>query len=166
MRGRDLLRGLTAGLAGTAVLKTTTRLEAVLRGEPGQPVDYDDTRIPARVLESVTGHEFASDETERFANQVLNFGYGSAAGVLRTVLDGRVPAPAVALFALTWGGEVAALPLLGLAPPIWRWRRDVLASSIGQHLVYALVTDAVYRGLGDASAPAAEDAAAREEPGR
>lgn len=148
-----------SGLAGTAVMTATTKAEAVLRGEPGQPVDYDDSRIPVRLVERIVSHRFV-DETEQFVNEVIHFGYGSVAGLLRGALEDRARRPATTFFALTWVAEIVALPVLGLAPPVWRWRRDVLVTSMAQHAVYSYVTDLVYRSLDarDAGAPTAEPA--------
>lgn len=141
-----LLRPLLAGLAGTTVMTATTKLEAVLRGEPGQPVDYDDSRIPVQLVERVSGHRFADDETEQFVNEIIHFGYGSAAGLVRAAVA-RSRRPALTFFALTWGLEVVALPVLGLAPPVWRWRRDVMVTSMVQHAIFTAVTDAVFRAI-------------------
>ena len=144
---RGATRALASGLAGTVVMTATTKAEAVLRGESGQPVDYDDSRIPVHFLERVISHRFRGG-AEGFVNEVIHFGYGSAAGLLRAGLEGRVRRPGTAFFVLTWGAEVVALPLLDLAPPVWRWRRDVLITSMAQHAVFAAVTDLVYRSLG------------------
>lgn len=139
------LRGLVAGTCGTATMATTTWLEsAVLHRE--RPVDYDDSFVMVRLVERVVPVD-PSELTERVVNQLMRFGYGSFAGLLLVAFDKRLNRPEVAVFASTWAVEVIALSAFGAAPPPWRWKRDVLVSSLVQHGVYAVATGAVYREL-------------------
>lgn len=138
-------RGLVAGFAGTSAMTATTALERRALGSPG-PVDYDDSPVIVEQLERWT-HLSVHGGEERAVNQVARFGYGSVVGLLRAGLDGRTRHPVLVLVAVTWGAEVAGLELFGLAPMPWRWPRHWLASSLVQHVVYAVATDATYRVL-------------------
>ncbi len=138
-------RGLVAGFCGTAAMAATTLAESRLR--PGdQPVDYDDSLVLLEIVERVAPLD-PSPTTARALNQLLRFGYGTTAGLLRAAFGDRVPVPAMALFGVIWVGEGAALWTLRAAPPPWRWKTDVLLSSVVQHGIYAIATDLVYRAL-------------------
>jgi hypothetical protein len=142
---RTYVAGLAAGCAGTVVMTATTRLERRALGVH-HPVDYDDAPIIADLVERWTPLSL-SRSTAPVVNQVGRFSYGSAAGVLRGLLDRRVRHPAVVFFGVMWVGEAVALRALGVAPAPWRWRPRWLASSMGQHVVYAVATDATWRAL-------------------
>ncbi len=139
------LRGLAAGLGGTATMAATTLAESVLLERDG-PVDYDDSLVLMELAERVVPID-PSPSTERVVNQGMRFGYGSAAGLLRAALDDHLRLPALMIFGSTWVGEAAMLWTLGAAPPPWHWKRDVLVSSLVQHGIYALSTDVAYRAL-------------------
>lgn len=139
------VRGLAAGFCGTATMAATTWAESRFLDRNG-PVDYDDSLVLVRLAERIVGID-PPRRTERVVNQVMRFGYGSAAGLLRAAVDHHVPLPAVVIFGSTWSGEGAALWALGVAPPPWRWKRDVLVSSIVQHVVYATATELTFRAL-------------------
>ncbi len=136
-------RGLVAGVAGTTAMATSTLLQRVLGGQAG-PIDYDDSRVAIDLIERWTPLAL-SGPSEGVVNQILRFGYGSCAGAVRHLMDGRARRPAVALLVLTWGGEVVLLRGLGLAPSPWRWPRRLLVTSVVQHAIYAATTDAAYR---------------------
>lgn len=140
---RGIGHSLVAGFAGTTAMATSTFLQGVLGGR-SRPIDYDDSRVAIDLVERWTPLEL-SGRSEGVANQLLRFGYGSLAGGFRHLLDGRIRHPAVALFALTWGGEAALLRGLGLAPPPWRWPRRLLLASAVHHAIYVAATDVTYR---------------------
>ena len=140
-----LARGLAAGFAGTAALDASTRAQRAIVDADG-PIDYDDSLVVVRLAQRWTPLDLDA-RGEIVVNQLMRFGYGSAAGVLRHLLEGRVRRPAVVLFAVMWLGEVALLRVAGVAPLPWRWRRDVLATSLAQHAVYVVATEAAYRAL-------------------
>jgi uncharacterized membrane protein YagU involved in acid resistance len=35
-----------------------------------------------------------------------------------------------------WGASLVHLPVLGLAPPVWEYSREELASDVGFHVAY------------------------------
>ena len=49
-------------------------------------------------------------------------------------LDLRVAGPV--FFLLVWGVALLMLPVLGLAPPFWKWGRTVIALDAWHHVVY------------------------------
>jgi len=81
-----------------------------------------------------------------------HWGYGSAMAVgletVRRVVPGA-PAPVQAgVFGLGCQALAFTLfPTVGATPPPWRWRRDVLVTSVGQHLVYIATVAVVAAAL-------------------
>lgn len=140
---RAVERSLIAGFAGTAAMTLTTRLQARL-GNRDRPIDYDDSPIVIKFLERWTPLRMVK-ETETVLNQVIRFGYGSATGLIRHVIERRVRRPAVVLFSIMWASEAVMLCSVGEAPPPWRWKRAVMLTSLAQHVVYAAATDIAYR---------------------
>jgi uncharacterized membrane protein YagU involved in acid resistance len=52
-----------------------------------------------------------------------------------------------AFFALVWGASLVELPAMGLAPPVWEYPPQELASDVGFHVVYAVGVVAAYAAL-------------------
>jgi hypothetical protein len=82
---------------------------------------------------------------QRELGWLVHWGYGSAMGIGRELLARRLsPAQATLVY---WAGLMVMtgtlFPLLGGTPPPWRWKRDVLLTSIVQHGVYALTVGVV-----------------------
>jgi len=113
-------------------------------GVHGQ-LDYDDSLVPGQIvanvlhLPSVTSHEEAELGT------LLRWGYGSAFGTYHVLLRRVMPEPWASL---VFGGTLLSatfslFPLLGRTPPAWRWPSDVLATSVGTHVVYVAAAAAV-----------------------
>ena len=130
-------------------MAATTWLERNIRGTKA-PVDFDDRHLVTEVLRR-DAHVALSANSSLAVHETVRFAYGSAAGVVYQWLARRVRRPAVALFAIMWLGEVVGLRALRLAPMPWKWKPDVLVSSLAQHAVYAGVTSLVADALGDAS---------------
>lgn len=160
-----LARGALAGAAGTAAMTGTARLRRALYArhhgiavsDIDRILDYDDSEhvvtAASTVLGSVLGWRprTPAERTALFA--LVHWGYGSAVGVGHEGLRGLVGREPAAVLAFYLGCQVMALglfPVLGDTPVPWRWRRDLLVTSIVQHGIYAGVVAAV-------------NAAAREE---
>ncbi|HET9077918.1 MAG TPA: hypothetical protein VFN68_13370 [Acidimicrobiales bacterium] len=146
MTGRlGVRRGFTAGLAATAAMTASYGIERRLRHSGGGPLDYDDSTVPSHAAMVVLGIHRLDRRRQRQLGFLVHWGYGSAMGWVRTLLGDRMP-PAAA-DGLYWAGLMAMagtlFPLLGDTPPPWRWKPDVLATSLFQHGVYAVVAGAV-----------------------
>lgn len=156
--------GVAAGAAGTAVMTTTARIHRVLaeRGRrrhaalPArlQILDYDDSDhvviAASAVLRGLFGWAPRSPRGRRALFLLVHWGYGSAVGIAHRALRdglGREPAAGIVFFV---GCETMALtlfPVLGETPPPWRWRTDLLVTSLVQHAVYAAVVASTTRAL-------------------
>jgi hypothetical protein len=124
------------------------RAERRLRSPGRSVIDYDAsghvTTAAARVLR--VDPRTARERKALFL--LVHWGYGSATGNLRW-LTARLPGPAwvpgVAFYAACQTMAMTMFPTLGGTPPPWRWRRDLLASSLAVHAVYAAVVEAAVR---------------------
>lgn len=136
-------RGMVAGFAGTVAMTIAMTLDHRDRGPEA-------TDIPAQGAAEVLGVEFEDDDAVHRTKQLVHWGYGTAIGALRGLLDrtgmGRNLAD-TAFHGVVWGSEQVLLPALGLAPPVPRWGRRALVADLTHHTVYSLATNGVYRWL-------------------
>jgi hypothetical protein len=136
-----LLKGVIAGVAGTAAMTVSSTIEAKLRHRPF-------STAPADAAAKVLGIEsFSSDRARgRFSN-LVHWGYGTGWGATRGMLSalGLSPAKATAThLAAVWGSEQVMLPALHVAPPITMWGREEAAIDGFHHAVYAVSTGLAY----------------------
>lgn len=138
---RPWLNSVAAGLAGTTVMTATMRLEQALRSPGSGPVDYDATGHVVTAASRAVHYRPRTPAGRRALFLLVHWGYGSAVGgeyrLAQRVLGSR--RAAVAAFYLACQGMAFTLfPTLGETPPPWRWRRDMLVSSLFQHAIYAV----------------------------
>jgi len=170
---RPWAEAVLAGLAGTTAMTATTALEERLRGDPGQFVDYDVSSHVTTAAATVLGIDEGGPARRQGLFLLTHWGYGSVMAigleVTRRVLP-RAPATVQAgVFGLGCQGLAFSLfPTVGGTPPPWRWRRDVLATSLGQHAVYVVAVAGVSAALrrrrgGPTDEPVAADPASAVE---
>jgi hypothetical protein len=141
------VRSFVAGAAGTAAMSLAYGIERRFR-QGQQHLDYDDSLVPGQIVASVMHLPAVSDRQAAELGFALRWGYGSAFGIWHGVLRRFLPEPwaSVAFGATLMTATFSLFPLLGKTPPPWRWPADVLATSIGTHVVYvttvAVVDDA------------------------
>jgi hypothetical protein len=143
---RDLAVGYVTGTAGTAAMTATTAVQKRIRRDQDIPVDYDATRHVVTAASAVIRFEPRTHLQSEALFVVAHWGYGSAVAIGHRALRRRTTSPraAVLFFAGCQSMAFVLLPVLGDTPPPWRWRRDVMASSLAHHLVYVaavVVTD-------------------------
>jgi hypothetical protein len=142
------LRAIAAGAAGTATLTLAYTAERRLRHRGAEPLDYDDSLVPGKIVAGIMHLPHVTDTEDRELGLVLRWTYGSAFGLLHGALRRTVGEPwASAAFGGTlMTATLSLFPLLGRTPPPWRWPADVMATSVGTHVAYvagvALVDDA------------------------
>jgi hypothetical protein len=139
-------KGLVAGLAGTAFMTVSSTVEARLRHR--KP-----SSAPARATAKVLGiGSFADEIAQARFNDLAHWGYGTAWGAVRGLLDalGLPPRAATAAHAAAvWGGAQVALPALDVAPPAIFWAPREIAIDALHHTVYAIATGIAYELLSD-----------------
>ena len=149
MSTRDLGIGLIAGVAGTTAMTAGYALERTVRRSVEGPLDYDDSNVPAFAAARVIDWVAPSVRPSRALGLLVHWGYGSLVGVAAVPLVRRTGTPAA--IAGYWAGITvmagSLFPTLGQTPPPWRWPRDMIATSMGQHLIYAGVVVGVLRSV-------------------
>jgi hypothetical protein len=143
-------RGTLAGLAGTAAMTAALRTEQRVRAHGRSIIDYDASGHVTTAAARVLHLEPRTPGQRRALFLLVHWGYGSAAGNLR-LLTGRLPGPrwvsALAFYGAFQSMAMTMFPSLGGTPPPWRWRRDLLLSSLVVHAVYAAAVEAVLLAL-------------------
>ena len=139
-------KGLVAGLIGTASMTVSSTVEARLRHR--KP-----SSAPARATAEVLGiTSFADEIAQARFNDLAHWGYGTAWGAVRGLLDaaGLPPRAATAAHAAAvWGSAQVALPALDIAPPALFWAPREIAIDAFHHTVYAITTGIAYELLSD-----------------
>ncbi len=160
--GGPVGQGILAGFAGTAAMTVGYAIERRMRRGFRQPLDYDDSKVPAEAAARVMDWSSPGPRATEFLGLAVHWGYGSLVGVGAVPLVRRTgPVSATAMYCGAITAMAAILfPVLGKTSPPWRWRKDVMLTSLGQHLVYAGVVVAVL-GRGGRST---EDVSAANRP--
>jgi hypothetical protein len=139
-----LARGLAAGAVGTAAMTVSSTLEAKLRRREA-------STAPADAAMKVLGIEgFCDDDAKSRFSTAVHWGYGTAWGVPRALLDAAGLRPAAATAAhggALWGSEQVMLPALGVAPPLWEWGAAEVAIDALHHAVYTVAASVAYEAL-------------------
>jgi uncharacterized membrane protein YagU involved in acid resistance len=144
---KTLLRGVVAGLVGTAAMTGAQLLAARVRGESsGTPVPsrWSDAPAPAQVAKKGAdaigeGDRVTRSDVPRLTT-AMHWSYGTALGVLYA-LAARVVRPSPLLGGLgygvgVWSASYAQLVPLGIYEPPWNYPLRELALDLGYHLVY------------------------------
>jgi hypothetical protein len=121
-------------------MTVSSTLEMKIRGRPP-------SSAPADAAAKVLGVEPKGEkEQARFSN-LVHWGYGTAWGAARGLIDAAGPEgtrAAAAHFVAVWGSEQVMLPALDVAPPFWKWGVKEVGIDALHHLVYAGATSAAY----------------------
>ena len=148
---RPWLGAWAGGLAGTAVMTAALAAESALRRDSDGPVDYDASNHVVIAACKVLRRPVPSSAAGRSAVfNLVHWGYGSAVAMEFEALRRRTPNEAAATGAFYLICQTMAFvlfPTLGETPPPWRWKRELLVSSLGVHALYAVTVTAVARRL-------------------
>ena len=145
------VRSVLAGTAGTTAMTLAYAAERRLRSRTRGPLDYDDSLVPGQIVASIMHLPHVTGREEHELGLALRWSYGSAFGLLHGTLRRAVAEPwaAVGFAATLMTATFTLFPLLGRTPPPWRWRPDVLATSLATHATYvtavALADDGIHR---------------------
>jgi hypothetical protein len=148
------VRSVVAGATGTAALTLAYALERRLRPQVTGPLDYDDGLVPGQIVAGIMHLPHVTAREERDLGLLLRWSYGSAFGLLHGALrrSGVGEPWASAVFGGTlMTATLSLFPLLGRTPPPWRWRPDIMATSLATHASYvgavAAVDDQILRRM-------------------
>jgi len=139
----ELGRGLLSAVAGTAAMTASSTLEMRLRGRPPSAAPG---MAAAKLLRVRIEDDPATGRVARLGHVMTGMSLGAARGVLGFA-GVREPAASAAFFGVSMTPDAAGLPILGIAPPPWRWGAGELAISAAHHAVFAAATGAAYAAL-------------------
>ncbi len=140
----NVIRGMIAGLAGTAAMTLSEQLEIAVSGRPSSSVPG---QVGAHV---VPGKDPSSEADVRRLDTPVHWAHGVSMGAVRGLLDSAGltgPAATAAHFALLWCSDATLYRALGIAEAPWNWSPDELATDLLNKGVYAVVTGAVYDAI-------------------
>ena len=157
-----LLRGLAAGVGGTAVMTAAQELDSKLQGsgeeqsspdeEPRDP--WESAPVPAKVAKRIgegVFHADVSPDLIPLLTNVMHWGYGITwGGVYGLVQESAWARPirgGLAFGLTVWSLSYVQLVPMGLYEPPWKYGARELASEIGYHLAYGTGVAGVHRLL-------------------
>jgi hypothetical protein len=117
-------------------------------GGPGA-TEEPTVQVASAVARTVAGRDLTEDE-KKVAGPLVHYAFGTSMGVLYALIAEYVPevkAGQGTVFGtgLWLGADEAALPALGLAPPITETPPQKLVGSLVGHLLYGFVTEEMRR---------------------
>lgn len=136
-----LLRAFSAGVAGTAAMTLSQKVEMALTGR-------SPSTSPAEAACIVLGIQTRSEAQEHRLATEAHWAYGAGWG-LGHLLTSRLPQPARTLlyFGAVWGSGAALLAATGVAPPPTKWKPKSLITDLLHHAIYTVAGGAAYRLL-------------------
>jgi hypothetical protein len=155
---RSLVRGVVAGVAGTAAMTAYQLGVAKLRGKPPAtevPERWADAPAPAQVAKKAAdalggGHHVTLADVPLLTN-VMHWLYGVSWGAIYGAAAGVAsPPPAVggiAFGAGVWSAGYAQLVPLGIYKPPWDYPPHEVAFDLSYHLVYGIGVAAAFAAL-------------------
>jgi hypothetical protein len=138
-RGGRVAAGVAATAVGTAAMTAAQAAAGSDSDAPG--------RVGRRLVEGVFGRRVRRRERGPL-NHAMHWLYGTSWGVALGALTAGEdePPPVVptglALGLGVWAASLVELPLLGVAPPVWRQQPAQVAADLGFHLVYGFAAAA------------------------
>jgi hypothetical protein len=132
-------RGLLAGAAGTAAMTAAQTAYLKARGEAPSSTPGE---VGRRIVEGVFQRRVPEERTG-LLNNAMHWLYGTSWGALY----GLRPLGALRFAALVWSASLVHLPAMRLAPPVWEYPPEQLASDVGFHAVYGAGVAASYAVL-------------------
>ena len=159
---KTILLGTAAGLSGAWVMTQFTRLWKILlpcteKSEtppiPFSQEEWDSTSAIAEGIASPLLGRALSLREKKTGAVIVHYVVGGAGGAVYATLARRSTA-------ITWGrgaffgfavwlfANELLMPVLGVTDKLGRYAWRQQANSLGEHLVYAFTTDALYRRAG------------------
>ena len=147
---KSLLRGVAAGIAGTAAMTAYQLAVAKAQGKPlATPVPHRwaDAPVPAQVAKKAAdrlgqGRRFTRDDVPLLTN-AMHWLYGVSWGVVYA----GAPVNGLVFGTGVWASSYAELVPLGIYKPPWEYPAEELALDWSYHAVYGLAVAAAYAAL-------------------
>jgi hypothetical protein len=148
MMGDAAMRGIVAGLVGTAAMTAAEKLEQMVTGRP-------DSYVPAHTLERLLRLPEKPDEERMGLNWAMHWGQGILLGAVRGLMAERGvrgPVGSFLFMNLRLLNDQTFENATGVGAPPWTWPVDEQAIDLLHKGVYAFVTGAVADRLVDGPA--------------
>ena len=145
MTGEAMVRGMMAGLVGTAAMTAAEKLEQVVTGRPN-------SYVPAHTLERLLRLPERPDEQRLGTNWAMHWGQGVLLGAVRGLMAERGlrgPVGSFLFMNLRLLNDQTFENATGVGAPPWTWPVDEQAIDLLHKGVYAFVTGAVADRLVD-----------------
>src|SRR5918998_1354325 len=139
MTSDAVVRGLVAGLVGTAAMTAAEKLEQVITGRPN-------SYVPAHTLERLLRLPERPDEQRLGMNWAMHWGQGMLLGAVRGLMAERGLRGPVGSFLFTnlrLLNDQTLENATGVGAPPWTWPVDEQAIDLLHKGVYAFATGAV-----------------------
>jgi hypothetical protein len=136
-------RGIVAGVAGTAALTLSEKIEQSF-------TKRQTSMVPAEVGAKVTGVEPESEADAAKLNWAVHWSHGVTMGAVRGLLGATslsATTASVLHLPLVWGGDAALYATLGVAPAPWKWGGQELATDLWHKGVLSVVTSLTFIAL-------------------
>jgi hypothetical protein len=148
MMGDAAMRGIVAGLVGTAAMTAAEKLEQMVTGRPN-------SYVPAHTLERLLRLPEKPDEERMGLNWAMHWGQGILLGAVRGLMAERGvrgPVGSFLFMNLRLLNDQTFENATGVGAPPWTWPVDEQAIDLLHKGVYAFVTGAVADRLVDGPA--------------
>ena len=139
MTSGSAVRGLAAGLVGTAAMTGAEKLEQLVTRRPN-------SYVPAHTLERLLGLQHKPDSERLWLNWVMHWGTGALVGALRGLMAARGfrgPVGSFLFMNLRLLNDQMLENATGVGAPPWTWPVDEQAVDLLHKGIYAFVTGAV-----------------------
>ena len=150
--GRGAGKGMIAGLAGTAAMMLTEKVEQKFTGRPN-------SFIPAHTLERFLGLPTKPDAERSWMNQAAHWALGIIPAALRGIMaEGGMRGPlSSGMFLVTrLSTDETMENVAGTGKPPWSWPLEQAIPDVFHKAVYAFATGAVADALATTPQPLAE----------
>lgn len=143
-----VMRGLLAGVAGTAVM---TAVQTAYYKATGNESSSTPGEVGRRIVAGVLQRE-APEADWPPMNQGMHWLYGSSWGVPYGIFagsgePGSLLKGVVACTLMVWGASLVQLPAMRLAPPVWEMPPSSIAMDLGFHAAYGVGTAVAFRAI-------------------
>ena len=149
---RGTWKGMVAGVAGTAAMQISEKLEQRLTGRPN-------SYIPAHTLERFLGLATKPDKDRVAMNQAAHWALGVVPAALRGIMSEggmRGPLASLMFFATRFTTDETMENVAGTGKPPWAWPTREVAPGMLHKAVYAFTTGAVADALATTPPPLAK----------
>ena len=141
-------RGAVAGVAATAAL--TAYQTAVAKARDAEPSTAP-AEVAKRVIRGPLQRDVSDDKT-MLLNNAMHWTYGTSWGIPLAIVQAsaraRAPRAGLVFGGVVWAASLVELPLMKLAPPVWKQPPGEVALDASYHLAYGLAAATALRGLG------------------